>query len=448
MDVHGRSGFDNAEAVTPEAGTRVMAKFVPDDVPAWKTELTEKLAASRVRRSGRLTSQPRLPLDHPSANSAEESGRPNVAAAVAARYASRPSYREVLEREAEEAALAAERALIEAQAAQEAVRLRMEDARVAEAAAAEAREAEERLCAEQERVERESIEVRYDVDERTRRQMQAYEARRSVRLPQSTPQHSYQPSHPASPPAVPPQMTQFSDPLEEETVAPAIPLTANLIEFPRELIAVRKARPRLAEGPLRDSEPQTGQLRIFEVEQETIDRRPGAAAAAGGLDWSSIRLDTPTPERNRRAMQAAVDTAPIRPAPLEDRIMAALVDAAFSFAGFLVFVFVFTSCTAHPPAGRTAIVAGFVALLATFIAYQWLFFRFGESTPGMTYARIALCTLNDDNPTRPAMQRRVGALLLSALPLGLGLLWAVFDEDHLGWHDRISGTYQRSYKAV
>jgi uncharacterized RDD family membrane protein YckC len=40
----------------------------------------------------------------------------------------------------------------------------------------------------------------------------------------------------------------------------------------------------------------------------------------------------------------------------------------------------------------------------------------------------------------------VGALLLSALPLGLGLLWAVFDEDRLGWHDRISGTYQRSYK--
>ena len=31
-------------------------------------------------------------------------------------------------------------------------------------------------------------------------------------------------------------------------------------------------------------------------------------------------------------------------------------------------------------------------------------------------------------------------------PLGMGLLWAVFDEDHLGWHDRISGTYQRSYK--
>jgi uncharacterized RDD family membrane protein YckC len=411
-----------------------MAKFVPDDVPAWKTELTEKLAASRARRSGRGTSQPRLPLENRS-NDAEEPARANVAAAVAARYAGRPSYREVLEREAEEAALAAEQALVEAQAAQEAVRRRMEDARLAEAAAAEARDAEERLQAEQERVERESVEVRYDMDERTRRQMQAYEDRRSARPSQS--------SHPPTPPQMPP----VCDPLEEETVTPAIPLTANLIEFPRELVAARKARPRLAEGPLRDAEPQSGQLRIFEVEPEAIDHRPGVAASAAGLDWSSIRLDA-APERAARMARAAAEAedVPIRPAALEDRIMAALVDGALSFAGFLVFVFVFSSCTAHPPAGRTALAATSLALLATFVAYQWLFFRFGESTPGMTYARIALCTLDDDNPTRQAMQRRVGALLLSALPLGLGLLWAVFDEDQLGWHDRISGTYQRSYK--
>ena len=91
-----------------------------------------------------------------SADSCGEPGRANVVAAVAARYAARPSYREVLEREAEEAALAAEKALMDAQVAQEAVRRRMEDARVAEAAAAEAREAEQRLLAEQERVERET----------------------------------------------------------------------------------------------------------------------------------------------------------------------------------------------------------------------------------------------------------------------------------------------------
>jgi uncharacterized RDD family membrane protein YckC len=412
-----------------------MAKFVPDDVPDWKIELTEKLAASRARRSGRNTSQPRLPLEQSPESS--DTPRANVAATVAARYAGRPSYREVLEREAQEAALAAEAALLEAQAAQEAVRLRMEEARAAEAAAAEAREAEAAEAEEQERRKREAVKVRYEMDERTRRQMQAYEQHRTGQAPRS--------SHQARIPVLPPEIPhEFSDPLEEATIAPAIPLAANLIEFPRELVAPRKARPRLAEGPLRD-EPQQGQLRIFEVEPETIDHRPTTASA--GLDWSSIRLDNPRPEPPpRRKTQTSVEAPPIKPAPLEDRVMAALVDVALSFTGFLVFVFVFSSCTAHPPSGRNAAAAAALALLATCIAYQWLFFRFGHSTPGMLYARIALCTMEDDNPTRTAMQRRVGALLLSALPLGLGLLWAAFDEDHLGWHDRISGTYQRSYK--
>ena len=30
------------------------------------------------------------------------------------------------------------------------------------------------------------------------------------------------------------------------------------------------------------------------------------------------------------------------------------------------------------------------------------------------------------------------ALLLSVLPLGLGLAWALFDVAHLSWHDRLS----------
>jgi hypothetical protein len=63
----------------------------------------------------------------------------------------------------------------------------------------------------------------------------------------------------------------------------------------------------------------------------------------------------------------------------------------------------------------------------------------------MRYARIALCTFSDENPTRSAMRRRTWALLLSACPLGMGFLWACLDDDRLGWHDRISRMYQRSY---
>jgi uncharacterized RDD family membrane protein YckC len=80
------------------------------------------------------------------------------------------------------------------------------------------------------------------------------------------------------------------------------------------------------------------------------------------------------------------------------------------------------------------------------LLYQFLFLSYAEEgTPGMRYARIALCTFDDDNPTREQMRRRIPALLLAWLPAGLGLAWALVDKDHLGLHDRLTRTYQRKY---
>ncbi len=90
-------------------------------------------------------------------------------------------------------------------------------------------------------------------------------------------------------------------------------------------------------------------------------------------------------------------------------------------------------------------IAGTVAFLILTTLYQLLFFTFSNATPGMNYARIGLCTFSDENPTRAQMRRRALAFLLSAIPLGLGLLWSWIDSDRLGWHDRLSRMYQRSY---
>ncbi len=83
------------------------------------------------------------------------------------------------------------------------------------------------------------------------------------------------------------------------------------------------------------------------------------------------------------------------------------------------------------------------ALLAIGAAYQAFFFTLARATPGMKYAGIGLCTLDGLTPSRAQRCRRLMALLLSVLPLGLGLVWALFDDDHLTWHDRLSRTYLR-----
>lgn len=245
-----------------------------------------------------------------------------------------------------------------------------------------------------------------------------------------------------------------NDPTFDETRGPE-PLAANLIEFPRQLVAARRARPRLAEGPLRDESltEAAAQLRIFEVEAEHIAVAP--AAETQMPEWSSILLPAQpamtffSPAEGEEA-DYALALAP-QAAPLRRRLMAGLLDGALitmgTLAAIAVFVLTVTYLTHEPLAAPRLVAAGTAgaALVAFAAAYHVLFFTFGEATPGMRYARIALCTLTDENPTRSAMRRRLLAMVLASVPLGMGFAWALLDEDRMGWHDRMSRMYQRAY---
>jgi uncharacterized RDD family membrane protein YckC len=233
--------------------------------------------------------------------------------------------------------------------------------------------------------------------------------------------------------------------IEEEPASAVVePLAVNLIEYPRELVAARKLRPRLAEGPLRAaSEEEEDQLKIFEVAPESISQTVSIGPAPA--DWSPIRLDNDLMDSLRNDGESQASQIPLKTATLEDRVMAGVFDLALIVAAFAVFVLVFVACTAHPPTGKPALLSAGFVLAGFCLLYQFLFFKFAEGTPGMRYAKIALCTFDDENPTRKATCRRVLFLLLSAAPLGLGFFWAWFDPDRLTWHDRLSRIYQRSY---
>jgi uncharacterized RDD family membrane protein YckC len=277
-------------------------------------------------------------------------------------------------------------------------------------------------------------------------------------------------------------------PVFEEPAGPPMALPANLIEFPRQLVASRKARPRYAEGPLRDEghgSPGDGQLRIFEVEPAQISTSPEPETAEEtAAQWTSIWLDAPSsaprtvPDTSHLGVFApdtsadpeAFDAGLPDIASIGRRFAATAVDACVIGLAAAAFTAAFVTI-AHPAAqlqsfgsARTVLMelAGRMpaapeadprlwlsALAVTgvflYLLYQALFFSFSQATPGMRCARIALCTFDDNNPTHKAMRRRIGAVLLSACPLGLGFLWIALDEERLGWHDRISRIYQRSY---
>jgi uncharacterized RDD family membrane protein YckC len=420
-----------------------------------KEQVAERLAAHRARRTQRAGGSV-TPIAPPAPARVRST---RIAAAVAERYAHSQTYRDFLAAEAE-------RAIHEAEAAAE----------VAAISAHAVAEAQYQLLAELDQWTPPQPEPA--TPETTRPASTALEtgsAGLSVRLYEdATPIHiepltaatrgrqSQEQIDEAEGLALDEEIAFRQSPVFEEPLGPPIDIPANLIEFPRQLVAPRKARPRLAEGPLREDDDQppqqreAAQLRIFEVESTQISTEPILESVEP--EWSSILLSA------LPAAAAVESTEPLfnpllppQVAPISLRLMAGIVDGCILLASLLAFIAVFAitvgkladarlaSQIASPMPLQTAAISATVVLGFLALLYHLLFFTLAEATPGMRYARVGLCTFSDENPTRSAMRRRLFAMILSACPLGIGFLWACLDEDRLGWHDRISHMYQRSY---
>ena len=433
--------LDEVAAETEAGGSGVL-----------KEQVAQRLAAHRARRGQRAENAP-TPIANPARANARAS---RIAAAVAERYANSPSYRSFLAAQAEaaihEAEAAAEVAALNAQAvadAQYQLLAELDQWTLTPPAAAETAAPNAATTSVPQAVVPDltkSVDSGltvwlYDADQIT----PGFSPRVANRVEPQTALDE------AESIALDDEIAFRQSPTFDDPTAP-IDIPANLIEFPRQLVAPRKARPRLAEGPLReeaDQTPKAAQLRIFEVEAAQISTAPAVESAAP--EWSSILLAA-----QPVSTVVEVPEAPFQPvfspqaAAFHLRVMAAVVDgcvivaALFAFIGVFAFTVGKLSGSSHMSAQTAAIgVLGTLTVLT--LLYQVLFFTLSEATPGMRYARIALCTFSDDNPSRSSMRRRILATVLAACPLGIGFLWAWLDEDGLGWHDRISRMYQRSY---
>jgi uncharacterized RDD family membrane protein YckC len=436
-----------------------------------KEQAAERLAAHRARRS-----HPGGPVTPIAPATPAKASAARIAAAVAERYAHSQSYRAFLAAEAEaairKAEAAAEVAALTAQAVADAqYQLLTELDQWALTPPPLIAAAPVLLSANPEAVEASSSTEPFATIEVTQASAPHTSAPGlTVKLYEdvirSQPEHTHNPNYrvghqpfdEAEALALDEEIAFRQSPVFEELGGSPIDIPANLIEFPRQLVAARKARPRLAEGPLREDvehtsqKPETAQLRIFEVEAAQISTAPIVESIEP--EWSSILLAALPPA-------AAVESteplfSPILPpqaATLNLRLMAGIVDACIVLASLLVFTAIFAITDGHLSGeqivGAMPLQVATISVVAVFgfliALYHLLFFTFAEATPGMRYARIGLCTFSDENPTRSAMRRRLFSMALSACPLGIGFLWACLDDDRLGWHDRISRMYQRSY---
>jgi len=241
-------------------------------------------------------------------------------------------------------------------------------------------------------------------------------------------------------------MDEFDHAQAPVAVEPDLPIHANLIEFPREVVAARKMRPRRAERQA--PEEMERQLSIFEVDPGALDSpaQAGAEAAPAAAwqtpEWAGIQLQPQAQPVVRQQETTAVETD-VRLAPVGDRMMAALLDGTLVAAAFVVLAIVGAAGARTLPGPKVVALGATAILLLLGLVYQAFFLLLAEATPGMRYAGISLCTFDNQIPTQAELRSRLGGLLFSVVPAGLGLAWALFDEDHLCWHDRLSRTYLR-----
>jgi uncharacterized RDD family membrane protein YckC len=179
-------------------------------------------------------------------------------------------------------------------------------------------------------------------------------------------------------------------------------------------------------------------------------RAEHGAIASASSTRVEISVEQPNLDWDGAARQSAARTGALEPsgaqmlrpvASLADRRIAGVLDAVvllFTFGGILALF-----CALGGRFMLTRVDAAIaVATLGVFYAqYFMLFTVFGGSTPGMMLRGLRVVSFDGDMPTPRQMLWRSFGYLISAGTFMLGYLWALWDEDHLCWQDRISQTY-------
>lgn len=232
-------------------------------------------------------------------------------------------------------------------------------------------------------------------------------------LQQDAPQPSVAP--PLAQPA--PEPSEYQPSLFRETqsgpkIVPIPMMTPMRPASPLDRESVRRNAARSAARPVRHTGDSSQQPLDLQEKQGQIQLRPEEAL------YCDARVAQPT----HRAIAAAVDGALVLLGTTMFLALAFMGGVDFGIVGNLLVL----------PAAMTAVVA---------VLYRGLWCLVNRDTPGMRFAGLRLVDFDGRSPRRDRRIVRQFAGLLSLLSAGVGLVWALVDEESLTWHDHISKTF-------
>jgi uncharacterized RDD family membrane protein YckC len=172
---------------------------------------------------------------------------------------------------------------------------------------------------------------------------------------------------------------------------------------------------------------------------------PLRSPRAQGIERVEIAVSQPESDSDSgeaRPNTASAGTGSVIPvAPLANRRHAALIDALLLLLAYAGFLGMFHAFGGRLTVGKFDALVLAVALALFYAQYFALFTVFGGETPGMSLCKLRVVSFDGSVPTSRQLLWRSFGYLVSAGTAFLGFLWALWDEDHLTWQDRISQTY-------
>jgi uncharacterized RDD family membrane protein YckC len=191
----------------------------------------------------------------------------------------------------------------------------------------------------------------------------------------------------------------------------------------------------------RIAEEEAAQERQREAERQRLAERQRVRMAQRKTERVEINVQPELDFSSAAHERAHPQTALVPVASLIERRKAGFLDAIFlglTYAGFLG---LFRSLGGQLVVEKADAVVYLAAFFLFYALYFSLFTTCAEATPGMQLLCLTAVRLDGTVPdTRQLLWRSFGYLLAGAT-LMLGFLWALWDEDHFTWQDRISQTY-------
>jgi len=181
--------------------------------------------------------------------------------------------------------------------------------------------------------------------------------------------------------------------------------------------------------------------RLREAERQRLAERQRIRMAQRKTERVEINVQPELDFSSAAHERAHPQTALVPVASLIERRKAGFLDAIFlglTYAGFLG---LFRSLGGQLVVEKADAAVYLAAFFLFYALYFSLFTTCAEATPGMQLLCLTAVRLDGTVPdTRQLLWRSFGYLLAGAT-LMLGFVWALWDEDHFTWQDRISQTY-------